>query len=311
VLYIGVCLTGIASADTISIADAIKLNDTKTLREITINNAKYQFKEYEPTINIFGKNDITKITASFVQSPLLFDLAINKILLESNRSVHDRFADFLNASNDPEAKWKTLQEYYKGKGVIISKDNFDTILLNYHKKWNIQFDYLGEVRSDNYAAIIVRKSTEETDMGNRIAPIIFPMCYLYKNNRWYTYSPKDYSTDGQTRNFFLTISEECQPYQISNTKSVFYKLYLTSQSIADQRDMGNDNKEVNILANPWHEWETHIGDIKVEGKFISYEGKHVTIEQKDGSRIKMEHAPLRRSDKDYIEKLLNKDNKNK
>jgi hypothetical protein len=140
------------------------------------------------------------------------------------------------------------------------------------------------------------------------------MCYYKKEGRWYNFSKKDYTEEGEAGKFFLTISDECWYNNISKKESPFHDIFLASEAITREREpwwFEEEEKVVDVTTEVWHEWETHIGDFKIKGKFISYEGKYVTVEKMDGSRIKMEYAPLRQSDKDYIEKLLNKDNKNK
>ncbi|MDR0336271.1 MAG: hypothetical protein LBI18_04195, partial [Planctomycetaceae bacterium] len=273
-----------------SIKESIQINETRKFNEIQIGQKKYLFKLYNPTINYFGKETVNDIETNQNHSPLLFDLAMYKTLTQTNRPISERFSEWLSEDRDPETKWNMIQKYYADQGENITKDNFDKVILNYHKKKNIQIDYMGEVRKDNFAAIIVRR-TEKSEDSNRVKPLIFPMCYYKKDGRWYNFSKKDYTELGESEKFFQVISDECWYNNMSQKDSIFYDIFLASEALTREREPWwfDEEKVVDVTAEVWHEWETHIGDINVIGKFISYEGKYVTVEKKDGERVKLEY----------------------
>ena len=290
-----------------SIKNAISINEAKEFKEIEIKQRKYLFKQYDPTINCFGKEEIKNIPASYDQSPLLFDLALNKIVFQTNWTAQERFNECMKSDANPEEKWNLMKTYYTTKGEHITKDNFDKVILNYHEKQNIQTDYLGEVRKDNFAAIIARR-TEKATNSNRARPLIFPICHYKKDGRWYHFSRKDYTDDGESKNFFDAISDECWYNNISKKESVFHGIFLASEAITREREPWwfEEEEVVDVTLEVWHEWETHLGDIKVKGKFISYEGKYVTIEKTDGEQVKLEFNRLCISDQNYVKKIMEK-----
>jgi hypothetical protein len=293
-----------------SIKNVININEAKKFKEIQIGQTKYLFKLYNPTINYLGKEAVNDIETNQNRSPLLLDLAMYKILIQTNKPISEKFSEWINGINDdrdPETKWNIIQKYYADKGENITKDNFDKIILNYHKKMNIQIDYMGEVRKDNFAAIIARR-TEKSEDGNRHNPLIHPICFYKENDRWYRFNLKDYE-EGESQNFFQVISDECWYNNMSQKESVFHDIFLASEAITREKEpwwFEEEEKVVDVTTEIWHEWETYIGDIKVKGKFISYEGKYVTVEKMDGKRMKLEYARLRLSDQDYVKKIMNK-----
>jgi hypothetical protein len=291
-----------------SLKESVQINEAKKFNEIQIGQKKYLFKLYNPTINYIGKETIDDIETNSHHSPLLLDLAMYKILIQTNKPIGEKFSEWINQINDDndlETRWNIIQKYYTEKGENITKDNFDKTILNYHKKMNIQFDYMGEVRKDNFAAIIVRR-TEKSEDGNRHNPPINPMCFYNENDRWYRFNLKDYTEEGEAKKFFQVISDECWYNNISKKESPFHDIFLASEAITREREPWWFEEEVviDVTKEVWHEWETHIGDIKVKGKFISYEGKYVTVEKMDGERVKLEHARLRLSDRDYVKKIM-------
>ncbi|MDR0336205.1 MAG: hypothetical protein LBI18_03845, partial [Planctomycetaceae bacterium] len=279
-----------------SVKETVQINEAKKFNEIQIGQKKYLFKLYDPIINYFGKEfgkeTVNDIETNQNHSPLLSDLAAYKIFIQTDRPISERFSEWLSKDRDSETKWNLMHKYYTDKGENITKDNFDKVILNYHKKRNIQIDYMGEVRKDNFAAIIAR-ITEKSDDGNRHNPPIHPICFYKENDRWYRFNLKDYTEEGEAKKFFQVISDECWYNNISKKESVFHDIFLASEAITREREPWwfeePEEKVIDVTKEIWHEWETHIGDINVIGKFISYEGKYVTVEKKDGERVKLEY----------------------
>jgi hypothetical protein len=125
------CFICLANDEINSIKDIIRINETKDFKEIEINQEKYQFKLYSPIINCFGKDEIKDIPADFNQSPLLFNIAMNKLLIQKEIPIHKRFKDSMNGNKNPDTKWKSIQAYFLAKGEKIAEDNLDKIFLDY------------------------------------------------------------------------------------------------------------------------------------------------------------------------------------
>ncbi|MDR1483765.1 MAG: hypothetical protein LBT09_02970, partial [Planctomycetaceae bacterium] len=62
----------------------------------------------------------------------------------------------------------------------------------------------------------------------------------------------------------------------------------------------------------YREWITKIHDYKVEGEFVNYDGKFVTIKKRDGKTEQIEYSRLCLDDKNHVqEKMLIKKRKEK
>jgi hypothetical protein len=136
-------------------------------------------------------------------------------------------------------------------------------------------------------------------------------------HKWETFL-KDYEVEGEFVYFdgeFVTImkrdgTKEKIKYKKLSIKDQFY----VDKEVEEQKKRyEKELKELpeQLAKEPFHEWITKIHDYKIEGEFINYDGKIVTIKKRDGKIEQIEYNRLSLDDKNYIqEKLLQRKKNN-
>jgi hypothetical protein len=282
--------------DEIPLKEAIKINDSKQFTEIEIDQIKYKFKIYDHTICYEDKHEeVKELTTNISQSPVLFKLEMYKLLIDTDQPVQKRFNEYMNYHVDPNENWNILQTIYAKEGIKITKDNFDKVLLDYSQKKNMQSYYLGEIRKDKYAALIIVRYELKRQ------PSIMPLCHYFENGRWYIFSPKDYA-EGESKKFFDAVSLKCAYFRISESGNPFHALYLSAKKITQKRNSVLFGEEETPTIT-WRNWTTHLRKHLVEGEFVYFDGKYVTVMKRDGTKEKLEYRNLCLEDQAYVVRI--------
>lgn len=307
-----------------SIKNAININEARKFKEIQIGRTKYLFKQYNPTINCFGKEEIKNIPASYDQSPLLFDLALNKIGYPADykgiRSAISQFNKtyfFVQVADDPLTRgiWLDKSTEIWSPSFYLFSHNVNENYLAWTRRFGIQFK---EITTGENSKKLLERELKNEEFSVYSIPI--------NNMEWSIYLLA--SIDEKIDNLeIVDITNEN-----NNTLNVIVKSNLTGTEFSIVPDMQGTIKQLNIhnkkyqthlkipppsiiswqfskdsikaakkiIEDGFHFWATNDYKTNLIAKLIEIKNDEVIIETLHGKKVTIKINMLIQRDQDYI-----------
>jgi hypothetical protein len=302
-----------AYGDDTSIVSTIKLYDSIPFTNILSDGEIFQYKLYTKPLNPFSNRVRLPIVHNI--SPL-YSLISREILVNSivDPSQTD-FENFISFVKDSNSYWCSVKESYKKKNIIVNENNFVQIIKSQNK--DNEYICFGEIKKNNVSAIVCLKyiknekiitnfsfdkegwENEEDSKQKYQKPELRIKIFFEENNRYYAAWSQEIKNQKDISNLFNSVS-----HQFWDTKTKLYEVFMPKETEPEQ-------KEKPILTNTWRIWKTHIEDIRVEAKYVSYDGKIVVLNKRDGTIVTVEYARLGYREQDYVKKLKEKEKEDK
>jgi hypothetical protein len=326
------------SAEKDNLITLIEKSDRIKFSDIEISKLKYQYRIYDHPINMLSA-DMKNLPIKF-DTPLRSLSARYSLLYQKERPTRERLKEYIEprvaetpfGTNHFAPNWGSLESIGKKINKKPSEDNFDVIILEYLSTTAPQMEFVGELRyGDDFASIIVRSIPAGTTVEQRIKKINEPynafeeyvrknpepvtnskivpdkeklveyrdqyvawlelrdrrldvISFTRKNNRWCFF---DFGNEKDARDFHRYAKTSV------NKNPILQQILIPPEPLSPQ-----------TAQKTWRKWETYMKDYSVEGEFVYYDGKFVTIMKRDGTKEKLERAKLCHADSGYIDRAV-------
>jgi hypothetical protein len=316
--------------------------------DIEVSQNKFQYRPYDPPLNL--------LTSEIKNLPVKYDTPLRTFanqysqLYQKERPAKERLKEYLDPrfpksenmfpSVVPVTNWYSIEIIAKKLNKKVSEDNFDDIILECLIKIAYRIECIGELRQDNYAAIIVNYLPPNTTKEQRIKEIQKPYDAL---EEFLTKHPEpgndskpepdpEYKKQLQEYNdklfdYMDIISRQINIISMYKKDNRWHFLLLEEYKTRENYWSLHSSTLASIIMKEgqlyqiltpkepippkkiWRHWETFRKDYKVEGKFVHFDGEFVTIMKRDGTKEKIKYKKLCSEDQFYVDKEVEEQKK--